>query len=161
MILFHGSNVVVRIPMLIPQRRHLDFGPGFYLTSSFLQAKRWADKKAAQRECGEGIVSVFSISDGDLQKLKRINFLVPNGQWLDVVAFFRTFRTQNPLHEEYDIISGPVADDTTNRCLSDYLDGYLTRIETLRRLEPLKLRDQFAFKTQNALNFLHFEESRK
>ena len=35
MILYHGSNVEVNDPKLIPTKRLLDFGAGFYLTSDF------------------------------------------------------------------------------------------------------------------------------
>ena len=39
MILYHGSNVEVNDPKLIPTKRLLDFGAGFYLTSDFEEAK--------------------------------------------------------------------------------------------------------------------------
>lgn len=32
MILYHGSNVTVDHPKLVPQNRYLDFGFGFYTT---------------------------------------------------------------------------------------------------------------------------------
>jgi hypothetical protein len=42
--LYHGSNVEVKKPKLIASnvKRLLDFGAGFYLTSDFEQAKKWA-----------------------------------------------------------------------------------------------------------------------
>jgi len=40
--LYHGSNVVVETPRIINSDRGLDFGTGFYLTSSYEQAERWA-----------------------------------------------------------------------------------------------------------------------
>ena len=40
--LYHGSNIEVKTPCLIPSKRLLDFGAGFYLTSDFEQAKKWA-----------------------------------------------------------------------------------------------------------------------
>ena len=40
MTLYHGSNVEVNDPKLIPTKRLLDFGAGFYLTSDFEQAKK-------------------------------------------------------------------------------------------------------------------------
>ena len=42
MLLYHGSNVEVRNPQIIPSKRLLDFGTGFYLTSDLEQAKKWA-----------------------------------------------------------------------------------------------------------------------
>ena len=40
MTLYHGSNVEVNDSKLIPTKRLLDFGAGFYLTSDFEQAKK-------------------------------------------------------------------------------------------------------------------------
>ena len=39
MILYHGSNVVVKQPKLVEQNRFLDFGYGFYTTTNEEQAK--------------------------------------------------------------------------------------------------------------------------
>ena len=44
MIIYHGSNVVVDKPKLIPQNRYLDFGYGFYTTINKIQAISFADK---------------------------------------------------------------------------------------------------------------------
>lgn len=38
--LYHGSNVAVDMPKILPNLRALDFGCGFYLTSSYAQAER-------------------------------------------------------------------------------------------------------------------------
>lgn len=40
MILYHGSNVVVREPHLLKIQRELDFGKGFYTTSDLEQASK-------------------------------------------------------------------------------------------------------------------------
>ena len=42
MILYHGSNIEVTKPQIIVSNRALDFGAGFYMTSSEDQAIRWA-----------------------------------------------------------------------------------------------------------------------
>ena len=34
MTVYHGSNVIVEKPKLIPQNRYLDFGFGFYTTTN-------------------------------------------------------------------------------------------------------------------------------
>lgn len=44
MLLYHGSNIEVSNPQILESDRCLDFGKGFYLTSSFEQAKRWVDR---------------------------------------------------------------------------------------------------------------------
>lgn len=40
MILYHGSNILVKIPQIIAPKKSLDFGTGFYTTSSLEQAKK-------------------------------------------------------------------------------------------------------------------------
>ena len=50
MILYHGSNVIVSEPKLIPQNRFLDFGFGFYTTTNKTQAIGFADKAAKRRQ---------------------------------------------------------------------------------------------------------------
>ena len=42
MILYHGSTVRVEMPELRAGVSLLDFGAGFYTTSSYEQAERWA-----------------------------------------------------------------------------------------------------------------------
>jgi hypothetical protein len=51
--LFHGSNVIVDLPKIIVPVRALDFGAGFYTTSSLNQATRWAKIQERRRRTGE------------------------------------------------------------------------------------------------------------
>lgn len=41
MILYHGSTVIVENPQIRTGNIPLDFGAGFYTTTSLNQAKRW------------------------------------------------------------------------------------------------------------------------
>jgi len=43
--LYHGSTETIKHPKLLNKQRLLDFGPGFYLTSSREQAEKWASIK--------------------------------------------------------------------------------------------------------------------
>ena len=52
MLLYHGSNIAVREPKILKSQRYLDFGAGFYMTSDFEQARKWAVRTAARREEG-------------------------------------------------------------------------------------------------------------
>lgn len=49
MILYHGSDCVVKSPDTLHSSERLDFGKGFYATSVQFQAERWAKRKAAIR----------------------------------------------------------------------------------------------------------------
>ena len=50
--LYHGSNAAVENPQLIEQTKGLDFGPGFYLTTSKKQAARFSKIIASRRKTG-------------------------------------------------------------------------------------------------------------
>ena len=67
MILYHGSNVVVKEPQIIKSKRLLDFGTAFYLTSDFEQAKKWAIRTTERREVGVPKISVFSINKNEIE----------------------------------------------------------------------------------------------
>jgi hypothetical protein len=60
--LYHGSNMEIRAPKIIKSKRLLDFGTGFYLTSDFEQAQKWATRTTNRREAGTPIVSMFYIA---------------------------------------------------------------------------------------------------
>ena len=45
MIIYHGSTVYVKKPKIIAGENFLDFGVGFYTTTSYQQAERWARTK--------------------------------------------------------------------------------------------------------------------
>lgn len=155
LLLYHGSNVRVDAPRLVPSRRLLDFGPGFYLTSDMGQARRWAARTAGRRGTGEALVSVFAVDRDALSALDVLTFAKADASWLRYVAANRTGR---PVDGAPDVVSGPVADDQAVRTINNYLKGYFSEAIALQLLLPQKLKDQYAFKTDRALALLRFRE---
>lgn len=155
MILYHGSNVPVEEPRLLKIQRDLDFGKGFYTTSDLDQATKWARRTALRLRQKESFVSVYEIDEGDMGKLRVLRFDSPNADWLRFVAANRKGR---PVAQEWDIIAGPVANDQTAPVIDLYLDGMYDEQEAIRRLLPQKLRDQYTFKTAEAIGMLHCRE---
>ena len=90
MILYHGSNVIVREPKLMPQVRALDFGRAFYLTSDFEQAAKWARTSVLRRGEGVATVSSFELDESRLSALNFLRFDSPNAEWLRFVTRNRT-----------------------------------------------------------------------
>ena len=156
MILYHGSNMAVEKPRLIPAKRLLDFGAAFYLTSDFEQARKWAMHTVKIRETGSAIVSAFEFDDSALSTLRILKFDSPDLEWLHFVAANRTGNAEN---NQYDLIIGPVANDQAIRTVNDYLKGYFSEDIAIRILQPQKLKDQYAFKTDAALACLQFREA--
>ena len=84
MLLYHGSNVTVEKPNIIQSERTLDFGTGFYLTTDFEQAKRWAILTTSRKKEGIPTVNVFEIEDK--VNLKVLKFNGPDKEWLEFVT---------------------------------------------------------------------------
>ena len=155
--LFHGSNVVVQTPKILSGLRALDFGAGFYLTSSRLQAQKWAGAVARRRGTGEGIVNIYTLDDNFHLVLRVLEFPTANAGWLDFVVQNR----KGQIVSSYDLVVGPVANDSTLPVIDDYMDGKYDKEEAVKRLMPQKLTDQYAFLTQKAIQFLRFEGSER
>ena len=153
--LYHGSNIEVATPKLIQGTRALDFGQAFYLTSDFDQASRWAKTSVLRRKEGRAIVSVYEFDESAASQLRTLNFPGPDAAWLKYVS-----QNRNGIIDtgDYDIVSGPVANDNTMPVLNLYFKGAYSEDEALRRLLPQRLRDQFAMKTDAALACLKFIE---
>ena len=155
--LYHGSNVEVAVPKLMSSVRALDFGRAFYLTSDSEQAARWARTTVLRRGEGRAVVSVYEFDEAAASALSMLRFDAPNSEWLRYVTRNRTGMS---VDVDYDIVSGPVANDNTMPVLNLYFKGAYSEEEALRRLLPQRLKDQFAMKTDAALSCLRFLEGR-
>jgi hypothetical protein len=152
--LYHGSNVVVQEPKIIVPTRALDFGAGFYTTSSYAQACRWAELQAKRRNCGIPVVSVYEYDESQvLLELAIKRFAAADIHWLSYVA---QNRTSNYTGKQYDIVIGPVANDNTMAVISDYIAKTINMDTALLLLKPQKLNDQYAFCTHKGLSMLRF-----
>ncbi|MBF0998626.1 MAG: DUF3990 domain-containing protein [Lachnospiraceae bacterium] len=156
MILYHGSNMEVRTPHILNGLRALDFGPGFYLTSSLSQAGKWAKAVVRRRRSGRSIVNIYEFKMRVDHSLRILEFSNADKDWLQFVV---RNRREKELSPDYDLVIGPVANDTTLPVIDDYMDGKYDQDEAVKRLMPQNLTDQYAFLTEKALSFLSFERS--
>ena len=155
MILYHGSNVEVRQPRILERLRTLDFGAGFYTTSSREQAIKWAKAVMKRRQTGAPCINCYFFDEAALGGIRVLKFDSPSEEWLDFVVQNRKGLPQ----DSFDLVIGPVANDATLPVIDDYMDGKYTKKEAIERLLPQKLTDQYAFLTPKALSVLAFQES--
>jgi hypothetical protein len=159
MTLYHGSNLAVPHPELRFSVRSLDFGAGFYTTTSEEQAARFAHKvyDRALRQGHEGggrFVSSYTVDYETMQKeLDILSFAAPDEAWFD---FVMANRRNAYTGKTYDVIYGPVANDTVYRALIGYETGLYTKAQTIELLQARKLFDQMAFVTEKAVSFLRY-----
>ena len=153
--LYHGSNVSVHFPEIIKPKKTLDFGKGFYTTSSLEQATKWAVNKTKIIGSGHPFVSVFSVPDNYLSdsELRVLDFPKANEEWLDFVIANRT----NPSFTfNYDIVRGAVANDRVYASINAYESGFMNKKDLLRELRTWVYTDQILFHTEKALKILSF-----
>lgn len=150
--LFHGSNLEVREPRIIKSPKTKDFGDGFYLTKFENQARDWAFR--CSRFKGAPIISKFNFTYPSDLKVKV--FKKCDNEWLDFIVACRT----NKPHE-YDIVEGPMADDTVYSRVSEYIRGKLTRDQFFYICNFRYITHQYCFCTERSLRYLKFLESYK
>ena len=68
MICFHGSDVIVDKPKILDAKRPLDFGGGFYTTTSKFQAKKWAIKVSYRNNTIQKYINKYEF---DLEEAKK------------------------------------------------------------------------------------------
>lgn len=153
--LYHGSNIVVETPQILQSDRRLDFGTGFYLTSSYEQAERWAFLTVKRRGEGKQIITSYDFDEEVLSSLKVLRFEETSVEWLKFVVNNRNVKD---FTDDSDIVIGPVANDRTMPVIKLYFSGIYDEMETIKRLLPQKLKDQYAFKSEKALEALDLSE---
>ncbi len=154
MILYHGSNVVVSEPKLIPQNRYLDFGFGFYTTTNKVQAVGFADKVTKRRKSGEKAVSIYELDEAKaFSECSVLRFDSADEAWLDFVSENRAGKYHG---ESFDFIFGPVANDDVYTTFTLYAAGILSREQTLEALKIKKLYNQLVLTSEKALSYLTF-----
>lgn len=157
MILYHGSLEMVREPRILVPGRTLDYGAGFYTTTSEQQAEEWVKRKLDNGS--SGFVNVYEFDEKAAAELDCLRFDNPPGEnWVDFVHSNRTDR--NFVHQ-YDLVYGPVANDRVYAAFALYEQGLLNKLELIAELKTYTLIDQMLFHTEKALACIHFVEAKE
>lgn len=152
--IYHGSSAVIDKPDLRKTNKYTkDFGPGFYCTTMFNQAVKWARKKAI---LNTGYVSCYTIEDVvAFSTLNIVYFPSMTESWLDFIVACR-----RGIPHHYDLVEGPMADDTIFNYVDDYAYGRISR-EAFWALAKFKYpTHQVVFCTREALNTLSYVGNR-
>lgn len=154
--LYHGSTVAVKRPNINRSRGTTDFGKGFYTTTNFAQAKKWAILKKKREASKKAIVSTFEVPDDILESgYKVLRFAGATKEWLEFVV--RNRRGQET--EKYDLVMGPVANDQLYVTIRFYEQGVITANAAIDMLKTHKLFDQLSFHVPETVSLLRFVEA--
>lgn len=145
--IYYGSNVIANKPKIITDGFYKDFGYGFYCTNFEKQAKRWALTKKNKH-----VVNVYSYTEN--KNLNCLIFKEMSDEWLDFVVSSR-----KGIRHEYDIVEGPMADDTIWNYVDDFARGLISRIAFWELVKFKYPTHQIVFCTEAALKCLEYDRS--
>lgn len=156
--IYHGSMEIVRNPEIRKANRTLDYGVGFYTTTSYEQAVSWVERRANERKLSKGYVNVYEFDEKCINDYKHLIFESPTEEWID---FVMQNRTQNSFEHNYDIVYGPVANDKVYASFALYEGGFLNKQALISELKTYKLVDQYLFHTEKSLESIKFIEAKE
>lgn len=148
MYIYHGSNTIVEKPKILTNGFYKDFGYGFYCTNIEKQAKRWALTRK-----GHHVVNIYSLKDFD-SDINRLIFDSMTEEWLNFIVNCRRGK-----EHIYDVIEGPMADDTIWNFIEDYISGDITKEAFWELVKFRYPTNQIAFANEKALQYIKFKRA--
>ena len=142
--LYHGSNQIVDEPEIRIARYNKDFYYGFYCTLIKEQAIKWATRYQST-----GYLNEYSYTENPELKIKKFETMTE--EWLDFIADCRLGKAH-----DYDIVEGPMANDTIFNYVQDFIDGNISRAAFWELAKFKKPTHQISFHTARALTTLKF-----
>lgn len=150
--LYHGSTDLVETPEIRIPDRTLDYGAGFYLTSSYKQAESWVRRKL-KGSVVRGWVNVYDYDERMETGLSVLSFDKPDEQWLD---FVMANRMDKDFTHSYDIVKGPVANDRVYASFALYEAGIISKTILIAELKTYRLVNQILLHSEEALQTISF-----
>ena len=143
--LYHSSNVIVEHPDTKHSRLYLDFGKGFYLTSIYDQAERYAQR--FKRRGQQAWLNTYELADNLDEKWNVKIFNSYDKDWLDFIAQCRDGIEVG----DYDLIIGGVANDKVITTLDRYFSGEISQTDALGLLRFEKPNIQYCIRSEKLI----------
>lgn len=145
MILYHASDVEVRLPDIIHSRDNIDFGRGFYLTNIHEQAVNYAGRFKRRNKLAW--INTYEFVYNPSQWKVRV-FDSYDGEWLRFVSECRAGEDKT----DYDLVVGGIANDKVIRTLDLYFRGLIDENQALGLLMYEKPNMQYCIRSQSMLD---------
>ena len=152
--LYHGSNVEFDRIDLLKSKPNKDFGRGFYLSDNYQQAMEMAETKVEQLEFGTPVVMAYEVDEAAFMGLRVLRFEDYSEGWAKFILLNRNNASNVAVHD-YDVVIGPIANDTVGAQLWRYENKSIDLPTLVRNLQYIKgLTIQYFFGTDKAINVL-------
>lgn len=166
MLLYHGSDHVIKRPEFGAGKKHNDYGRGFYCTENIELAKEWAVSEDA-----DGYVNKYSIDTSHLSILDINSEQYTMLHWLGILLKNRIFTLSTPLEreakkyildnfnislDEIDIVKGYRADDSYFSYARDFISGVISYEQLSKALRLGMLGEQYCLVSQKAFTEIEY-----
>ena len=166
MIVYHGSDHIIEMPIYNGSRKTNDYGYGFYTTENPELAKEWA--------CAKNVDGFSNSYEADLTGLSILNLNSPEYNilnWLAILTRYRTYWQKTSISEEaknylqqhffidpdpYDVIIGYRADDSYFSFAQDFVANTISLSKLSEAMHLGKLGEQIVFKSSKAFTHIKF-----
>lgn len=144
--LYHTGFQKIEQPDIRVGRRNADFGQGFYLSDDEEFSKRWAK----QRKGRDTVLNTYELTVEGL----NVKHFSRDAEWFDYI--FRNRSGYKDSLSDYDIIIGPIANDTIYDTWGIITSGLLQPSLALELLQIGPQYQQIVIKTNCALLQLRY-----
>jgi len=147
--LYHVGFSEIKTPDLKIGRKNADFAQGFYLSNDLEFSYKWAKTRIDSNTYLN--TYELDITSLNIKEFKRDN------EWFNYI-----FKNRNNYEDElkdYDVIIGPIANDTIYNTWGILTSGYVSNDKALEVLTSGPIYYQVVIKTEKALNNLKFISS--
>lgn len=142
---YHSSFTSVELPDVNHSREFLDFGKGFYLTTLYDQAVKYAQR--FKRRKRPAWLSTYELEFNPAD-WKILVFDSYNREWLQFVTNCRKGND----HSDYDLIIGGIANDEVIQTIERYFTGEISENDALGLLKYQKPNNQYCIRSQRMLD---------
>ena len=149
-LLFHTGFQKIEAPDIRRGRANADFGQGFYLSGDGEFSRRWARARRGETTW----LNVYELRTAGL----RIKRFQRDAEWFDYIYHNRAGLAD--ALAEFDVIVGPIANDTIYDTFGISTSGLLTPAQAIRLLLIGPVYEQTAIKTERAARQLRFVDAR-
>ena len=169
-ILYHGSEDIIKTPMFGKGNKNNDYGQGFYCTQHIELAKEWATKNNNDGYCNKYELDTNDLKILDLSKEKYMTL-----KWLSILLEHREFDKTETTEKvssiiknkfiidisKYDLVIGYRADDSYFSFAKSFLSNEisLTSLSKIMKLGNLGL--QYVLISEKAFKKIKFIEYEK
>ena len=172
LILYHGSNSIIKNPYYHGGKPINDYGYGFYCTENLELAKEWS----CSNEEMNGFVNTYTLDTKGLRILNLTDKKYSILNWIAILLKNRIFDLDTEIAVEakkyllkhfyintdnYDIVIGYRADDSYFSFARDFVNNIISVKQLSKAMELGKLGTQIVIISELAFSTLHFEAFEK